>query len=489
MTVGCDDAWPPRDDAVGARVRALAHDVGARTSAGQFGRMFAPLATEAHRLPAGAATLHALARLAETMAEPAEAAAEPRLRADGDGPVPAAYTYLLQFVLHDLVLERAADGSGRDLEAAFVPLSSFEGLMNRRSGHLELDGIYDAPRDPAVVRRMLLGKVASGSLPRPPRKSERNDLPRFSRSTEPHRDRTARCGDPRNDDMLVLAQLHVAFLKAHNALVSGGRTFDAARRALRQRYQWMVLFDLLGQICDPAVLEDVVENGPRFWRVARAAELTMPVEFSAAAFALAPAMMRGSYDYNPNFRNIARGALATRFALGTAGRGPQGLPEHWIIAWEGFLPLEARAPQRARALNTQLSGAPQTVAALASQHLLRGYRLGLPTGQALARQMGLPVLSGDTLLEALPERQRAAAQPFATATPLWFYVLAEAGDPSGPAGAHLGAVGSRIVAETIWSLVRHSDSSILTPGVPLDFDRFTLSDLVLMAGDQDLFAG
>ncbi|MGR7994732.1 hypothetical protein [Xanthobacter sp. ZOL 2024] len=487
MTIGCDDAWPSRTNAVGARVRALAHDVGARTSAGRFGRMFATLDAPAQRLPDGAATVHALARLAEAMTEPQPVPPAPRVQSAGDGPLPAAYTYLLQFVLHDLVLARADDG-GTDPSTLFTPLAQLDGVSNRRSGRLDLDSVYDAPRDPAVVRRMLLGKVAPGTLPRPPRKGDRNDLPRFSRSTEPARDRAPRCGDPRNDDMLVMSQLHVAFLKAHNALVSGGRTFDAARRGLRQRYQWMVLFDLLGQICDRAVLEDVVENGPRFWRVARAADLLMPVEFSAAAFCLAPAMMRGSYDYNPCFRDIARGALATRFALGTAGRGPHALPEHWIIAWEGFLPLEARAPQRARALNTELAGAPQTVAALALQHLLQGYRLGLPTGQALARHMGVPELAGAALLAALPEHQRAAAAPFADATPLWFYLLAEAGHPERPGGAHLGPVGSRIVAETVWTLVRHSDSSILVPGAPLDFDRFTLSDLVLMAGDQDRFA-
>ncbi|MFG1477123.1 hypothetical protein V5F53_00495 [Xanthobacter sp. V4C-4] len=490
MSIGRDEAWPPPQDAIGERVRALALDAGARPSAAGFTRLFPALSGAADRLPEGARTIAGLVRLAAAMAEPPGPPPEPRLRTPGDGALPAAYTYLLAFVLNDLVMERT--WTPQRGAPDFAPLAALDGLSNRRSGRLDLDSIYDAPRDPAVVRRMLLGTVSAGGgagLVRPPRKGDRNDLPRVTRSTEPRRDRAARCGDPRNDDTLILSQLHVAFLKAHNALIGAGRTFDGARRALRQRYQWMVLFDLLAQICDPSVFDDVVENGPRLLPAERPADSAMPVEFSAAAFALAPTMMRASYDYNVNFHNIERGALATRFALGTAGRGPSSLPEHWIIGWEGFLPLEARAPQRARAFDTQLAGAPQTVAAIASHHLLEGYRLGLPTGQAVARALGIAPLAGAGLLDALPAHQREAAAPFAAATPLWFYILAEAGAAAGPGGVHLGLLGSRIVVESIWALVRQSDSSILAPDTPLDFDRFTLSDLVLTACDQDLFPG
>ncbi|MDQ0505923.1 peroxidase family protein [Xanthobacter agilis] len=487
MGRGRDPFRTAERDAIGARVRAMALKAGARPSAAGFCRMFPELAAAEHRLPEGGRTIVELLGLGSAMAEPAAALPEPRVRSAGDGCVPAGYTYLLAFVLNDLVMERMGVLDGR--AADFVPRDDVSGLFNRRTGRLELDSLYDAPRDPADLARLLVGPVASsgGGLPRPPRKADRNDLPRLSRSLDAGRDRVARCGDPRNDDLLILSQLHVAFLKAHNALVGAGRSFEGARRALRQRYQWMVLFDLLAQLCDPVVLDDVAARGPRVFTGAGESGRAMPVEFCAAAFALAPTMMRASYDYNPSFRQIARGALVTRFALGTAGRGPDSLPEQWIIGWEGFLPLEGRAPQRARAFNTELAGAPRTAAAIATYHLLDGYRLGLPTGQAVARTLGIAPLAGDALLAGLPERQRAAVRPFSAATPLWFYLLAEAGAPDGPAGRHLGVVGSRIVAETLWRLVGASDSSILAPDADLDFERFTLSDLVLLAGEQDLF--
>ena len=83
---------------------------------------------------------------------------------------------------------------------------------------------------------------------------------------------------------------------------------------------------------------------------------------------------------------------------------------------------------------------------LAIRNLLRGYILHMPTGQAVARVMGAPVLSGQTLLNSLPASQRTAlsAGGFADRTPLWFYILAEAGSHLGSNGARLGPVGSRI---------------------------------------------
>lgn len=475
-------------EVIGERVRSLALEAGARPRDHGFARMFPELAGAAHRLPNGLETVDRLLALAATMAEEGDAPAQPRARSEGDSAVPAAYTYLIQFVLNDMVWERRAARPAAGAALELGPLESLDGLLNRRSGRPDLESLYDAPRDPANVQRMLVGPVAPSpcGLPRPARKADLNDLPRDPCNRNPGRDRQARMGDARNDANLILSQLNVAFLKAHNALVEGGLSFQEARAALRRRYQWMVLNDLLGRLCDPQVLAEVRGQGPRAWPEARPGELFVPVEFAAAAFVLAPTMARASYDYNAGFLNMERGALATRIALGGAARGCESLPEHAIISWEGFLPLEAMAPQRARALDTRLAGPADAAAATAQHHLLKGFQLGLPTGQAVAARLHLAPLRGEGLLAALPEAQRAAAAPFAEATPLWFYILAEAGDPAGPAGAHLGPVGSRIVAETLWALARQSEAALAEPQGGLEFERFTLSDLVLLAGDQDL---
>lgn len=507
MCIGRDDPPASPQDAIGRRVRWLAIAAGARPSDSGFGRMFPGLAGPQHRLPEGAATLEALVALGAGMAEPPPAApaadpgAPPAGRDAGDGDMPAAYTYLIQFVLNDLVWERTlpADPAPPD----FAPLAGLDGLLNRRSGQLDLDSVYDAPRDPAAIDRMLLGPAATPSrspagplrpAPEPApsivpgagpagRRAGSHDLPRFGASRDPSRDRRPRMADPRNDAVLMLSQLHVAFLKAHNALVAGGLGFEAARRALRRRYQALVLDDLARRLCAGEV-HAATRNAPPRPGPGGAGRL-LPVEFAAAAFVLAPSLMRARYDMAPRWTDVPRALLSPRIVLGGAGRGPGAVPVDRRIAWERFLPLAARAPQPARRLNTLLAGEPAACAAFATGQLLRGYRLGLPTGQAVARHLGLAPLAGDALLAALPAGQQAAAAPFARATPLWFYVLAEAGDPAGPAGRHLGPVGSRIVADTLWTLARQADGAILGGDGPADFGAFTLCDLVLLAAEQD----
>ena len=67
----------------------------------------------------------------------------------------------------------------------------------------------------------MIGRVTRSTGPSrrrcgPPGKGDDNDLPREPRSTDFAHDRAALIGDPRNDENLIVAQLHLAFLKAHN---------------------------------------------------------------------------------------------------------------------------------------------------------------------------------------------------------------------------------------------------------------------------------
>jgi Animal haem peroxidase len=111
---------------------------------------------------------------------------------------------------------------------------------------LELDSVYGSPA-PRDDDKMEVGKVANSGN-RPPGKNDFNDLPRDGRHRLPERDRAALIGDPRKDENLVVAQLHVAFLRAHNRLVGQGNTFGEARRKLRHHYQHIVLHDFLKRI-------------------------------------------------------------------------------------------------------------------------------------------------------------------------------------------------------------------------------------------------
>ena len=91
---------------------------------------------------------------------------------------------------------------------------------------------------------------------------------------------------------------------------------------------------------------------------------------------------------------------------------------------------------------------------LPQRNLLRQLTWGLPSGQAIARAMGVEQLDRGDLAEI-----GSVYAPFARSTPLWYYVLAEAKATAG--GMSLGPVGGRIVAETLIGLLRADPSSYL----------------------------
>ncbi|OYW45495.1 MAG: hypothetical protein B7Z08_09480 [Sphingomonadales bacterium 32-68-7] len=503
-------------DRVLFRISSVAAEIGIGDPTKHFDYLLPGLqADPANFLAPGPETLRALKALGLTMTD----AAEPPPQAGGgvgDSDIPAGYTYFGQFVDHDITFDEGSAGLSQLADDALLPLADLAALRNSRSALLDLDSVYaGAPRD---GERLLVGAVTSLGNPAPPTarpagKGDRNDLPRKPPSPEtPGTDREALIGDPRNDENVIIAQLHTAFLKAHNTQVDRGEDFVGAQRTMRRLYQAVVLHDFLRRICDPATYEDVLANGPRIWRPASADHLFMPAEFAAAGYRFGHSMIRTEYDFNLNF-NPARRSKATLDFLFvfTALNGQLGgeeigvefetLPENWIIDWDRFLDIAAVPAQRARAIDTLLThflfklrntfGKPEgdgdpnpevvdLAPKLAVRNLLRGYLFRLPTGQAVARAFGVAPLAGETLRLALPEAQRVAAVPFLDATPLWFYVLAEAGAAG---GQHLGPVGSRIVAETFWNLIRYSADSILDPGQP--HAPAQLSEIIALAAEQD----
>ncbi|WP_127502754.1 LysM peptidoglycan-binding domain-containing protein [Actinoplanes solisilvae] len=477
---------------------------------------------EANLLPQTAGTLTQLKALGSAMVDTDVAG--------DDSPIPAAYTYFGQFVDHDITLE-IGQGFGSatmeqllDPEMAPLAVTAIRNaLLNQRTPTLDLDSVYGlpAPHDPADGKKMQLGKVTrlNGTrVPtlRPPgtEGDDFHDLPREPANPgNIEHDRAAVIGDPRNDENLIIAQLHVAFLRAHNALVDKGLSFEEARRVLRQHYQHVVVEDFLKRVADPVIVDDIVTNGNR-WFDALSDPTFMPLEFSVAGYRFGHTMVRAEYNFNVNFRigtpfDASLERLFTFTALSGELGGTPTLPDNWIIQWDNIIG-DGPSVGKARRLDPnlaslkagelkalfalkQLNGeteTPDLAARLAVRNLLRGYRLRLPTGQALADHLGLRVLTKDEVLAAAGnDQQRAALEAggFETRTPLWFYVLAEA-KALGNNGAHLGPVGSTLVAEVLIGLVRRSTDSILaqpgwTPSLPsAKPGKFELADLLRLAG-------
>lgn len=461
-----------------------------------FGYMFPELQDDQKLLELSDKTVENLRFLGEHgMEDPVDLNAYNDLDAPGV-PVPTIYTFFGQFVDHDITFERATMQIDLQHPTPIDPRHLGTQIINSRSPNLDLDNVYGpdlegklAPRDPDNLDKLLISPVndAPPSRGLPPGKDIYNDFARAA-------DGTAQIGDPRNAENVVLAQLHVAFLRAHNALVDCGLRFGEARKLLRQHYQWIVLDDFLERIADPSVVKKVRYYGPRYFNPS-AKSFFMPLEFTVAAFRFGHSKVRQAY---PGFNRFQQsGDLNTIFSI-ARGR----LSSDWVIDWTAFLKSDNRAhfprpidPSLSHPLlhlNEAQLGPGDPEGNLAVRNLLRGYIFGLPTGQAVAEAMasqGILPLTGEQMLSVgkkiCNQNNILIKTGFLERTPLWFYILAEAAYYS--RGYHLGPVGSTIVAEVLIEVLRRSSDSILcdphwrptlgrTPG------KFELEDLLRLAG-------
>jgi hypothetical protein len=139
--------------------------------------------------------------------------------------------------------------------------------------------------------------------------------------------------------------------------------------------------------------------------------------------------------------------------------------------------MDARLPAPLIDLPAEVSGAePGTdYASLANRDLQRGQAVGLPSGEAVARRLGVPALSA--------EQVGLAGHGWDGETPLWFYILKEA-DVLGD-GDRLGPVGGRIVGEVIVGLIDGDPESFRsvdpgwTPTLPARTGTFGLADILV----------
>jgi Animal haem peroxidase len=471
---------------------------------GRFGRLFPALPPFAADTPL---VRDALAELGapggpmdagDDLSDPITLITDPAKSAHNpDNPaLPAGFTFLGQFIDHDMTFDPTSSLARRQ---------DPESIRNFRIPALDLDSVYgggpvasphlyDAGVDGG--RTTLLTEEIPGSAAVSVGATTRFDVPRNSQHT-------ALTGDPRNDENLIVSQLHLALLRFHNAVVADvkaqlgagytpGEIFAEAQRVVVWHYQHLVVHDFLARTVGAATVDDVLAGGLRFftWRH----EPYIPVEFSVAAYRFGHSQIRPSYraNFGTSASDPAQQFFALLFDPAAADpadpadlRGGRRAPRRFID-WQTFFDFGDGRSRHNKKIDTTLSSVlfalmgqpPGEPTSLATRNLLRNLTMKVPSGQRVAQAMGLAPLAGADLgdVAALGLDQR---------TPLWFYVLREAEVMAG--GEHLGPVGGRIVAEVIIGLLLGDGQSYLrqdpdwmpTYGTG---GAFTMPDLLRKAG-------
>ncbi len=454
---------------------------------GRFGRMF-------RTLPAAEFDEDDLKELAKKMTAGPEDRPTPETQDDDEENqgISAGYTYLGQFIDHDLTFDPASS-----LDKQNDP----EALEDFRTPRFDLDCVYGrGPNDQPYLyedngKRMLLGRRLTGNQ----HDRRTRDLPRNNPQGGRKR---ALIGDPRNDENVIVSQLQSTMLRFHNRLVDlmtkGTKLpdFEKVQNAVRWHYQWVVLHDFLPTIVGQDVVHDVLphlKNGtsirddePRL-RFFHWKEIPfMPIEFSAAVYRFGHSMVRPIYRLNTTLRQ--RQAILSE----DESRSLTGFREFrpdFAVDWSLFFKMGDAPPKGRRRLQKSykidtslvnpLGSLPKVIGdthpSLAERNLIRGLRMDLPSGQTVARYMDAKVVPDEKLLvgKAIvikPPAKRnkpitEISTKFAGNAPLWFYILAEAQqafDGNNATPIRLGSVGGRIVAEVFIGLLLGDQCSFLS---------------------------
>ncbi len=429
----------------------------------------------------------------QQLADLAQTQLDPNADSGNNVGVTSGFTYFGQFIDHDLTLDTSPSPT-EPVDPTTLP--------NGRTFRFDLDSVYAG--GPSVSPQLYDG---NRFIVQEPNENGVRDLPRNPNGS-------AVLVEARNDENQILAQIHVAMLKAHNRLIDMGLSFADAQRVLRHHYQYAVLNDwlphitsqttasLLAQLLSlnvstllsPGLVGQLLRAGlPLELRRMLADPSMTPIEFSVAAFRFGHTQVRRAYRLNEinGFPNFQVFSLTDPLASLMGGRP---IAADRQIDWRMFFDDLGPDPSGglrnvSRKVDPLISSSlfqlpiPGAAASgsnvLAFRNMVRGKMYFLPSGQEVARRLGV---------QAITPAQLNLGPGFERGTPLWYYILAEA--QSREFGQRLGPVGSRIVTSTFFSVLANDPGSYLrstvafqpSPAIAGPDGRMTVSDLFTFAG-------
>ena len=404
----------------------------------------------------------------------------------GNTRTPAGYTFLGQFIDHDVTLDTTTQ-LGREIRSDYQ-------LVNSRTAELDLDNVYGLgpDRTPHLYRlpyiRVGYQISGDGDLPR-------SDLFRTKSARiygpaggEP----VALIGDLRDDENIIISQLHAAFVAFHNRTVdilverdfgrerwslckSGSRCdtqelaealpdkakvkiYQTAHDHVIHYYHRIIAEDFLPRLIGPDFTAAFLKRGREFYfpdgfrdENGQFRSLYIPVEFAAAAYRFGHSQVRDAYV-------LREGVVFELLSSQRGGpRAFQPVTSRFLADWRYFFEIGHERPEGfnySRRIDTELVSSlhrlnfsravgKNDLGSLAARNLVRGKTIHLPSGQAVAEQV-LPVLQERGLIGQggygpragghgegwrsyiLPPSERVKYFLGNAYSPLWYYVLQEA---------------------------------------------------------------
>jgi len=311
--------------------------------------------------------------------------------------VPVGMVFLGQFIDHDITL---------DTQSSISQINEAGDILNFRTPTLDLDSVFgEGPEDEPFLylddsNRLLTGETNNNIGQGPAH--EKEDLARNGKGV-------ALIGDPRNDENRVLSQLQLLMIRFYNKVYDGvvakklsnlpaGLTekdldkkeiYEEARKLVTWHYQWIVINEFLPIMVGSDLMNDIMSNG-RKWYTPKS--LFIPVEFSVAAYRFGHSMVPQELALQKN------GDIHPIFSA-AFGIGFKPISDDiQVVHWERFFNIDG-THQFADKLDTKLAtilldlpfirDPDASKRSLATRNLTRGNSFLIPSGETVAKCMGL----------------------------------------------------------------------------------------------------